>query len=88
MKRLFLGAAIAMLLLPSVMKATVGQINQTNQTSQTVRGQVLARVLQVIYIVGFIKNCNNNGKICNYSPYFCIFANRFVCFYINRWLGN
>ena len=41
MKRLFLGAAIAMLLLPSVMRAqTVGQINQTNQTTQTVRGQV------------------------------------------------
>ena len=36
MKRLLLGAAIA-LLLPSVMKA---QINQTTQTSQTVRGQV------------------------------------------------
>ena len=36
MKRLLLGAAIA-LLLPSVMKA---QINQINQTTQTVRGQV------------------------------------------------
>ena len=37
MRRLFLGAAIAMLLLPSVMKAQTGQINQT---VQTVRGQV------------------------------------------------
>ena len=41
---MFLGAAIAMLLLPSVMKAqfdqTVSQINQTTQTTQTVRGQV------------------------------------------------
>ena len=37
MKRLFLGAALAMLLTPAV---TVGQVNQTNQTTQTVRGQV------------------------------------------------
>ncbi len=37
MKRLFLGAALAMLLTPAV---TVGQVNQTSQTTQTVRGQV------------------------------------------------
>ena len=44
MKRLFLGAAMTMMLLcPSVMRAqemTSGQINQTLQTTQTVRGQV------------------------------------------------
>ena len=34
---MFLGAVIAMLLLPSVMKAQTGQINQT---TQTIRGQV------------------------------------------------
>ena len=37
MKRLFLGAALMMLLAPAVAEA---QINQTNQTTQTVRGQV------------------------------------------------
>lgn len=37
MKRLFLGAALMMLLAPAVADA---QINQTNQTTQTVRGQV------------------------------------------------
>ena len=37
MKRLFLGAALAMLLTPAVI---VGQVKQTNQTTQTVRGQV------------------------------------------------
>ena len=45
MKRLFLGAAMTMLLLPfpSMMRAqdeTVNQMNPTSQSSQTVRGQV------------------------------------------------
>ena len=41
MKRLFIGAAIAMLLLPSVMKAQINQtVGQINQTTQTIRGQV------------------------------------------------
>ena len=37
MKRLFLGATLAMLLVPSMMRA---QINKVNQATQTVRGQV------------------------------------------------
>ena len=37
MKRLFLGATLAMLLVPSMMRA---QINKINQATQTIRGQV------------------------------------------------
>ena len=37
MKRLFLGATLAMLLVPSMMRA---QINKVNQATQTIRGQV------------------------------------------------